>query len=299
MSAGEAIERLLAVMARLRDPEQGCPWDREQDFRSIAPYTIEEAYEVADAIARGDFAALLEELGDLLLQVVFHARMAEEAGLFGFTEVAQAISEKLIRRHPHVFGDARIASAEEQSRAWEAHKRRERGEADASALAGIAPGLPEWMRAQKLQKRAAEVGFDWQSPQAVLQKLEEELAELKRELERPSDGASRHERLSDELGDLFFVLINLSRHLGVDPGPRSATPTPSSSAASGAWRRSPAPMGVRSPSFLWPSRTATGIGPRPRRPKSPRSGPRRRAARARRTKRRRASSRGVAAVARR
>ncbi|GIX33883.1 MAG: nucleoside triphosphate pyrophosphohydrolase [Lysobacterales bacterium] len=218
MSAGEAIERLLAVMARLRDPEQGCPWDREQDFRSIAPYTIEEAYEVADAIARGDFAALLEELGDLLLQVVFHARMAEEAGLFGFTEVAQAISEKLIRRHPHVFGDARIASAEEQSRAWEAHKRRERGEADASALAGIAPGLPEWMRAQKLQKRAAEVGFDWQSPQAVLQKLEEELAELKRELERPSDGASRHERLSDELGDLFFVLINLSRHLGVDPG---------------------------------------------------------------------------------
>ncbi len=213
--ASRAVERLLAIMARLRDPERGCPWDREQDFASIAPYTIEEAYEVADAIERGDPAALCEELGDLLLQVVFHARIAEEAGLFDFTAVAAAIADKLVRRHPHVFGGECIATAEQQSRAWEAHKRRERSGADRSALAGIARGLPEWLRAQKLQKRAAEVGFDWPGPSQVIAKLDEELAELKREL---GAGARRRDRLQDELGDLFFVLINLARHLGVDPG---------------------------------------------------------------------------------
>jgi ATP diphosphatase len=218
VSAGEVVERLLALMARLRHPEQGCPWDREQDFRSIAPYTIEEAYEVADAIERGDRAALREELGDLLLQVVFHARMAEEEGAFDFTAVAEGLIDKLIRRHPHVFGTARIEDAKSQSRAWEEHKRRERGRGDDSALAGIARGLPEWLRAQKLQARAAAVGFDWPGPEAVIAKLEEELAELKRELCIPADGKSRAERLTDEMGDLFFVLVNLARHLGVDPG---------------------------------------------------------------------------------
>ena len=177
MSAASAqLERLLRVMARLRDPQGGCPWDLQQDFASIAPYTIEEAYEVADAIERGDLDDLREELGDLLLQVVFHAQMAAEQGAFEFSDVAAAISDKMLARHPHVFGDAEVRDAEAQTEAWEqakAEERRAKGELDASALAGIARGLPEWMRAIKLQKRAARVGFDWPSPEPVFDKLHE------------------------------------------------------------------------------------------------------------------------------
>ncbi len=208
------IDRLLAIMARLRDREHGCPWDVEQDFDSIAAYTIEEAYEVADAIDRRDHAALKDELGDLLLQVVFHARMAEEAGLFDFDDVVNAISDKLVRRHPHVFAGARYANVEEQTRAWEAIKRSERsanGEGDHSALAGIARGLPEWRRALKLQQQAAAVGFDWPGPGPVLDKLAEEIAELREEFARGD-----RDRLEDELGDVLFVVVNLARHAGVD-----------------------------------------------------------------------------------
>lgn len=204
-------------MARLRDRERGCPWDAQQDFDSIAPYTIEEAYEVADAIQRRDFDDLRDELGDLLFQVVFHARMAEEAGHFDFDGVVAAITDKLTRRHPHVFGDVRYANAEEQSRAWEELKARERaeknGEDDGSALAGIAHGLPEWRRALKLQERAATVGFDWPGPQPVLDKLAEEIEELRAEF---AQGAER-DRLEDELGDVLFVVVNLARHAKVDP----------------------------------------------------------------------------------
>ena len=211
------IEKLLEIMARLRDRERGCPWDARQDFDSIAPYTIEEAYEVADAIQRRDYDDLRDELGDLLFQVVFHARMAEEAGHFDFDGVVDAITKKLTRRHPHVFGDVRYASAEEQSRAWEELKARERAgknvEGDASALAGIARGLPEWRRSSKLQERAAAVGFDWPGPQPVLDKLAEELEELRVEF---AQGADR-DRLEDELGDVLFVAVNLARHAKVDP----------------------------------------------------------------------------------
>ncbi|GIX34441.1 MAG: nucleoside triphosphate pyrophosphohydrolase [Lysobacteraceae bacterium] len=218
IDAAAALRRLLEVMARLRDPVGGCPWDLEQDFASIAPYTIEEAYEVADAIERGDHEALREELGDLLLQVVFHARMAEEQGLFGFAEVATAIADKMIARHPHVFGDARIGSAQAQTEAWEEAKARERAArgADDSLLAGIARGLPEWMRAVKLQARAARVGFDWPSPEPVFAKLHEEIEELRAEFAGTEPG--RLERLEDELGDVLFVVANLARHGGVDPG---------------------------------------------------------------------------------
>ena len=204
-------------MARLRDRERGCPWDGSQDFDSIAPYTIEEAYEVADAIQRRDFDDLRDELGDLLFQVVFHARMAEEAGHFDFDGVVDAITDKLTRRHPHVFGDVRYANAEEQSRAWEELKARERAgkdvDGDASALAGIARGLPEWRRASKLQERAAAVGFDWPGPQPVLDKLAEELEELRVEFAQAAD----RDRLEDELGDVLFVAVNLARHAKVDP----------------------------------------------------------------------------------
>lgn len=210
MSTG--IERLLAIMARLRDPDGGCPWDLAQDFASIVPYTIEEAYEVADAIDRGDFDDLRDELGDLLLQVVFHARMAQEAGRFGFADVVAAICDKMERRHPHVFGDETVADAQAQTRAWDEHKRRERGAGDDSALAGIARGLPEWQRAGKLQRRAAGVGFDWPDAGAVLAKLEEEIAELRVELAAGGDA----ERLTDEVGDLLFVCVNLARKTGVD-----------------------------------------------------------------------------------
>ena len=218
------IARLLGIMAALRDPRSGCPWDVQQDFASIAPYTIEEAYEVADAIGRGDLGDLRDELGDLLLQVVFHARMAEEQGAFAFADVVAAISDKMTRRHPHVFAGATVEDAEAQTREWEEHKRREReasGDADPSALAGIARGLPEWQRAVKLQKRAARVGFDWPSHGPVIAKLHEEIDEARVEFEaiaaKPDDAEAR-DRLEDELGDLLFVAANLTRHAKVDFG---------------------------------------------------------------------------------
>lgn len=214
-----AMDRLLAVMARLRSPNGGCPWDLEQNFATIAPYTIEEAYEVADAIERQDMAALKDELGDLLLQVVFHAQMAREAGTFDFTEVAAGISEKMIRRHPHVFGDVSIETADAQTKAWEEHKeheRRTKATAEGrtpSVLDGVAAGLPALMRALKLQRRAARVGFDWPSAQDVFLKIDEELSEIKSEL----GTAPAPERLLDEVGDLLFAVVNLARHLEVDP----------------------------------------------------------------------------------
>jgi nucleoside triphosphate diphosphatase len=217
------IGQLLDIMRRLRDPEGGCPWDVRQDFASIAPYTIEEAYEVADAIGRGDMADLRDELGDLLLQVVFHARMAEEAGHFDFGDVVAAISDKMLRRHPHVFGHATVGDAEAQSRAWEEHKRAERAARgdDDSALAGIPRGLPEWQRALKLQKRAATVGFDWPSIAPVIDKLHEEIEEVRAELaalDGDEDESTVRQRLQDEIGDLLFVVANVARHAKVDPG---------------------------------------------------------------------------------
>ena len=185
------IRRLLDIMARLRDPQAGCPWDVEQTFATIAPYTIEEAYEVADAIDRNDLGDLRDELGDLLLQVVFHARMAQEQGAFDFDDVVAAISDKMVRRHPHVFGDEAVADAGAQTVAWEEHKRREReaaGAEDTSALAGISRGLPEWQRAVKLQKRAARVGFDWPGPAPVIAKLHEEIDEVRSEFDALSAG---------------------------------------------------------------------------------------------------------------
>ena len=219
------VRELLGIMARLRDPERGCPWDVEQTFATIAPYTIGEAYEVADAIDRGDMADLRDELGDLLLQVVFHARMAEEQGAFGFDGVVAAIVDKMVRRHPHVFAGAeREADGTAQLREWEALKRGEReaaGKGDDSALAGIARGLPEWQRAIKLQKRAATVGFDWPGPEPVIAKLHEEIEEARAEFAAvaadPGDAAAQ-DRLEDEIGDLLFVCANLARHARVDPG---------------------------------------------------------------------------------
>ena len=214
----DPMDRLLTIMAKLRDPQGGCPWDLEQDFATIAPYTIEEAYEVADAIERRDMAALKDELGDLLLQVVFHARMAEEARQFAFADVAGAISAKMVSRHPHVFGDLSVADSQAQTRAWETHKENERRvKADAegrtaSVLDGVAAGLPALLRALKLQNRAARVGFDWPNAAEVLIKVDEEVAELKAEM---SSGAG-HERAQDEVGDLLFAIVNLARHLKVD-----------------------------------------------------------------------------------
>ncbi len=209
------IDRLIAIMAQLRDPESGCPWDREQDFATIAPYTIEEAYEVADAIERTDLAALKDELGDLLLQVVFHARMAEEAGHFAFDDVAEAISEKMVRRHPHVFGDAEIASVAAQNEAWEAHKAAERAAAGAtqSVLDGIALALPALLRAGKIARRAARTGFDWPDARAVIPKIAEEIAEIEAELNSGADAA----RVEEEMGDLLFAAVNLARKLEVEP----------------------------------------------------------------------------------
>jgi ATP diphosphatase len=220
------IDRLLAIMARLRDREHGCPWDVQQTFATIAPYTIEEAYEVADAIDRGDLDDLKEELGDLLLQVVFHARMAEEQGAFAFGDVVAAICDKMMRRHPHVFAGMNVDDGEALGRMWEAEKRKERrakhGDGhDASALAGVARGLPEWQRAVKLQKKAATVGFDWPSHVPVLEKLHEELEEVRSEFaarEAAPGEAEVHDRLEDEIGDLLFVAANLARHAKVDPG---------------------------------------------------------------------------------
>ncbi len=208
------IERLLAVMARLRDRERGCPWDVEQSFKTIAPYTIEEAYEVADAIERDDMGALKEELGDLLFQVVFHARMAEEAGAFDFQQVAAALADKMIRRHPHVFGASEVRDSAAQTVAWEDQKAAEReAKADASALAGVPLNFPALMRAQKLQKRAGRVGFDWNAPLPALDKLAEETAELRHEI---ADTVRDPAKVEEEMGDLLFAAVNVARLSGVD-----------------------------------------------------------------------------------
>ena len=210
----QPVDRLNAIMVRLRDPEGGCPWDVEQTFQTIAPYTLEEAYEVADAIERGDFDDLKSELGDLLFQVVFHARMAEEQGLFDFDDVAQAIADKLERRHPHVFGDedARPDGWSQKAR-WEDIKTEERkAKAQHGVLDDVPIGLPALARAAKLTKRAARVGFDWPSITEVVDKLDEEVAELKVEL-----AAGDTEKVAEELGDLLFVMANLARKLGVEP----------------------------------------------------------------------------------
>ncbi len=213
------ITRLLGIMAKLRDPETGCPWDRAQSFTSIAPYTIEEAYEVAEAAERGDNVALQDELGDLLLQVVFHSRMAEEAGLFAFADVAKAISDKMVKRHPHVFGGTTIAGAAAQSLAWEEQKAQERrDQAIASgirpgALDGVGQALPALSRAKKLQKRAARVGFDWPEATPIFDKIAEEVAELKAEIAAHAPP----KRIEDELGDLLFAVVNLARRLDSDP----------------------------------------------------------------------------------
>ncbi|HEY0185361.1 MAG TPA: nucleoside triphosphate pyrophosphohydrolase [Rhodopila sp.] len=212
-SAEAELRRLLDIMAALRDPAAGCPWDKTQTFETIAPYTIEEAYEVADAIAQRDFSALPDELGDLLFQVVYHARMAEEAGLFGFTDVAKSISDKMIRRHPHVFGDAAARDAASQTVAWETQKSAERAaRRQSGALAGVPIALPALSRALKLTNRAARVGFDWPNAEQVLAKLDEEIQELRAEL-ADADPV----RLTDEVGDLLFVLANLARKLNLDP----------------------------------------------------------------------------------
>jgi MazG family protein len=208
-----AINRLLAIMSRLRDREHGCPWDREQNFRTIAPYTVEEAYEVADAIDRNDLPQLRDELGDLLFQVVFHAQMAREQGAFGFDDVVEAICDKLERRHPHVFGDARIDDAEAQTVAWEEHKRREREAKGTRVLADVPLALPALTRANKLGKRAAQVGFEWPDVNGAFDKLEEELAELRREV----DAQAEHGAVEDEAGDLLFSVVNICRYLNVDP----------------------------------------------------------------------------------
>jgi nucleoside triphosphate diphosphatase len=225
MQPSRDIFRLIDIMAALRNRDRGCPWDLEQTFATIAPYTIEEAYEVADAIERGDLDDLREELGDLLLQVVFHARMAEEAGFFDFGGVVEAITEKLIRRHPHVFGDARALDPEAVKSLWgeiKTQEKRRRAEARsaaglaadpaAGALHGVPLALPALTRALKLQERAGKVGFDWNDVRAVLAKLREEIGEVEAELD---DGP--HSAVSDEVGDLLFAAVNLARHLKVDP----------------------------------------------------------------------------------
>jgi len=208
------INKLLEVMKRLRDPESGCPWDLEQDFRSIYPYTIEEAYEVADAIDREDWDELRAELGDLLLQVVFHSQMAKEKGLFEFSDVVQSICDKMVRRHPHVFGDEQIGDARSQTIAWEAHKKAEReagGGVSTSALEGIALALPALLQAQKIGKRASAVGFDWPDVGGVHDKIHEELAELNEAVENVDKKA-----VDEEFGDLLFAVVNLARHLNVN-----------------------------------------------------------------------------------
>lgn len=214
----EAVRDLLSVMAHLRDPTSGCPWDVQQNFRTIAPHTIEEAYEVVDAIERDDMDGLLDELGDLLFQVVFYAQMAKEAGRFDFDGVARAITEKMIRRHPHVFGSESVKDADDQSRNWEqikAEERRSKVEApsNVSALEGVSVSLPALTRAVKLQRRAARVGFDWPDAVPVLDKIREELGELEAELQGADDGG----RVEEEYGDLLFACANLGRHLKVDP----------------------------------------------------------------------------------
>lgn len=205
------MQRLLGIMARLRDQETGCPWDIEQDFASIAPYTIEEAYEVVDAIEQGDMTALRDELGDLLLQVVFHAQMASEANFFTFEEVAESIGEKMVRRHPHVFGEETVQNGEHVHTNWEsikAEERRQKRLDDNSVLADVPGALPALLRSQKLQKRAARVGFDWPDAEPVYAKIEEELAECR--------AAECDAERAEEVGDLLFAVVNLARHYKVD-----------------------------------------------------------------------------------
>ncbi|MGO4571677.1 nucleoside triphosphate pyrophosphohydrolase [Microvirga sp. 2TAF3] len=226
MKPSPDIARLLEIMAALRTPETGCPWDLEQNFESITPYTLEEAYEVVDAIERGDLGDLRDELGDLLLQVVFHARMAEEQGAFAFQDVVEAITRKLIRRHPHVFGDTRGLSPDEVKHLWDEIKREEKAERQATRektglpsdpegsgfLSGIPTALPALTRAQKLTAKAAKVGFDWPETTQVIDKIHEELDEVK---EAAASGS--RDRIEDEIGDLLFAATNLARHYGVDP----------------------------------------------------------------------------------
>lgn len=228
-----SINRLLDIMARLRDPQRGCPWDLQQNFKTIAPYTVEEAYEVADAIEREELASLRDELGDLLFQVVFHSQLAREQGAFNFDDVVNAICDKMERRHPHVFGDASIDTADEQTVAWEEQKRRERaqknaGSEHASVLDDVPVALPALTRANKLGKRAAQVGFEWSDVHGAIDKLDEEIAEFKAEVrqhvclqadaEAQSKHASRqHERLAAELGDVLFCVVNVCRYLKIDP----------------------------------------------------------------------------------
>jgi len=216
MKASRDILRLIEIMAALRTPGSGCPWDLEQDFATIAPYTLEEAYEVADAIARGDLVDLREELGDLLLQVAFHARMAQEQGAFDFGDVVQAITEKLLRRHPHVFGDARGLSADEVKSLWDRIKSEEKAmkpaAAPAGALAGVPVGLPALTRALKLQQKAGKVGFDWNDPMAVLAKIREEADEIEAAIR-----SGERSQAAAEAGDLLFAVVNLARHLDADP----------------------------------------------------------------------------------
>jgi nucleoside triphosphate diphosphatase len=221
MTPSRDISRLIEIMAALRDPVSGCPWDKEQTFATIAPYTVEEAHEVADAIARDDLGDLCEELGDLLLQVVYHARMGEEAGAFAFPDVVEAITTKLIRRHPHVFGDEDARAAGAAKGFWErikAEEKRERaaegGAPPAGLLDGVKEGLPALARAVKLQAKASTVGFDWNDPRAVLAKLREEIDEIEAELDA---GDVRRDRAEDEVGDLLFAVTNLARHLDIDP----------------------------------------------------------------------------------
>ena len=208
------LRRLLAIMARLRDPERGCPWDRAQSFATIAPHTVEEAYEAYDAIQRGDMPALVDELGDLLFQIVFHAQLGREAGAFDFDDVARAIADKMVRRHPHVFGDRAAPDAAERARSWEDSKAAERAARNprAGALDGVALALPALSRAAKLQRRAARVGFDWPDIAPILAKLREEIAELEAEI-----GGNSPARAAEEMGDVLFACVNLARRLGADP----------------------------------------------------------------------------------
>ncbi len=214
-----SITDLLSIMRRLRDPVQGCPWDIEQDFASIAPYTIEEAYEVAEAIEADDMAQLKDELGDLLFQVVFHAQMAQEKNAFGFDDVVGSICDKMTRRHPHVFGKADYRDARQQTLAWETQKAEERKQKNrtASILDGVTPALPALTRAVKLQNRAARVGFDWPDTSQVIDKLNEEMSELSRELVTSGQDKNNIDRITEEFGDMMFVYANLARHLNIDP----------------------------------------------------------------------------------
>jgi len=206
------IENLIAVMAALRNPNSGCPWDLQQNFKTIAPYTIEEAYEVSDAIERDDMSNLREELGDLLFQSIYHAQMAAENNLFTIDDVIRDITEKMITRHPHVFGDQSATSPEDVDKIWDKRKKAEKSKNDESAIDGVAKALPALLRAEKLQNKAGKVGFEWPGPEQVLDKLEEELAEMREALKQGT-----LEQISDELGDLLFVLANLGRMLGVNP----------------------------------------------------------------------------------